>query len=136
MTREDKELLFKDLCARLPYGVKISIPELWTSEKKIEVLPVVWGVIGNATAGGWDADQDMTWDAEKKCWTATLALTEGKLKFRSNDAWAANPNLGGTFDNLTLGGADIDVAEAGTYVMDLYTERTTSEKIYCTVTKQ
>ena len=38
MTQEDKELLLKDLCARLPYGVKISIPELWTSEKKIEVL--------------------------------------------------------------------------------------------------
>ena len=35
---QDKELLLKDLCARLPYGVKISIPELWTSEKKIEVL--------------------------------------------------------------------------------------------------
>lgn len=34
----DKELLLKDLCARLPYGVKISIPELWVSEKKIEVL--------------------------------------------------------------------------------------------------
>ena len=38
MTQEDKELLLKDLCARLPYGVKISIPELWTNEKKIEVL--------------------------------------------------------------------------------------------------
>lgn len=38
MTNEDKELLLKDLCARLPHGVKISIPELWISEKKIEVL--------------------------------------------------------------------------------------------------
>lgn len=38
MIQEDKELLLKDLCARLPYGVKISIPELWISEKKIEVL--------------------------------------------------------------------------------------------------
>ena len=38
MKQEDKELLLKDLCARLPYGVKISIPELWTNEKKIEVL--------------------------------------------------------------------------------------------------
>lgn len=28
MTKEDKELLFKDLCARLPYNVKVSIPEL------------------------------------------------------------------------------------------------------------
>lgn len=38
MTQEQKNLLLKDLCARLPYGVKISIPELWISEKKIEVL--------------------------------------------------------------------------------------------------
>ena len=38
MKQEDKELLLKDLCARLPYGVKISIPELWISEKKTEVL--------------------------------------------------------------------------------------------------
>ena len=26
MTQEDKELLLKDLCARLPYGVKIQVP--------------------------------------------------------------------------------------------------------------
>ena len=25
MTQEDKELLFKDLCARLPYGVKVQV---------------------------------------------------------------------------------------------------------------
>jgi len=113
------------------YYVTVNVPE-----KKIEVLPVAWGVIGTATAGGWDADQDMTWNAEKKCWTATLALTEGELKFRSNDAWDTNPNLGGAFDNLTLGGGNINITEAGTYVMDLYTERTSSDKIYCTMTKQ
>ena len=38
MTQEEKNLLIKDLCCRLPYGVKISIPELWINEKKIEVL--------------------------------------------------------------------------------------------------
>lgn len=38
VTQEEKDLLLKDLCARLPYGVKISIPELWISEKKVEVL--------------------------------------------------------------------------------------------------
>ena len=38
MTQEEKELLLKDLCGRLPHSVKISVPELWTSEKKIEVL--------------------------------------------------------------------------------------------------
>ena len=39
MTQEDKDLLLKDLCARLPYGVKISIPDLLISSiKNIEVL--------------------------------------------------------------------------------------------------
>ena len=38
MKQEEEQLLLRDLCARLPYGVKISTPELWTSEKKIEVL--------------------------------------------------------------------------------------------------
>lgn len=39
MKQEDKELLLKDLCARLPYGVKIDIPDLFISTKNnIEVL--------------------------------------------------------------------------------------------------
>ena len=39
MTQEDKELLLKDLCARLPYGVKVDIPDLFVSTKNnIEVL--------------------------------------------------------------------------------------------------
>lgn len=42
MTQEEKQLLLKDLSARVPYGVKISIPELWISEKKIEVLKEIF----------------------------------------------------------------------------------------------
>lgn len=38
MTQENKELLLKDLCARLPYKVKISIPELFTNKKQVETL--------------------------------------------------------------------------------------------------
>ena len=38
MTQEYKELLIKDLCRRLPYGVKISIPDLWTQKREIEIL--------------------------------------------------------------------------------------------------
>ena len=39
MTQEDKDLLLKDLCARLPYGVKVDIPDLFISTKNnIEVL--------------------------------------------------------------------------------------------------
>lgn len=32
MIKEDKELLLKDLCARLPYGVIVQIPEIFSSE--------------------------------------------------------------------------------------------------------
>ena len=38
MTQEQKSLLIKDICARLPYKVKISIPELFTNKEQVETL--------------------------------------------------------------------------------------------------
>ena len=39
MTQENsKQLLLKDLCARLPYKIKISIPELFTNKEQVETL--------------------------------------------------------------------------------------------------
>ena len=42
MTQEDKELLFKDLCARLPYGVKF-LRESWIFEwdQELSVIAVL-----------------------------------------------------------------------------------------------
>lgn len=76
-----------------------------------------WGLIGNATPGGWDNDTNMTWDATNKVFTATLDLTAAKLKFRANDAWTIN--LGGDLNALTQDGADITVAAAGNYTITL-----------------
>lgn len=42
MKQEDKDLLLKDLCARLPYGIKISIPDLWTQKREIEILDEIF----------------------------------------------------------------------------------------------
>ena len=42
MTQEHKELLLRDLCARLPYGVKISIPDLWIQKREIETLDEIF----------------------------------------------------------------------------------------------
>lgn len=42
MTQNENELLLKDLSARLSYGVKISIPDLWTQELEIEVLDEIF----------------------------------------------------------------------------------------------
>ena len=38
MTQEHKKLLLIDICARLPYKVKISIPELFTKKEQCETL--------------------------------------------------------------------------------------------------
>jgi hypothetical protein len=87
-----------------------------------------WGIIGDATADGWNSDQNLTWDAANKVMKATLALTAGTIKFRANDAW--DLNLGGTIDALTPNGANIAVATAGTYTitLDLAANK-------CTITK-
>lgn len=50
------------------------------------------GYIGNATAGGWDADTDMTQSAfNPHLWFATnVNLQDGEMKFRAGDAWDVN----------------------------------------------
>ena len=42
MTQSDKDLLLKDLCVRLPYGVKIAMPGLWDSKITIEPLDEIF----------------------------------------------------------------------------------------------
>ncbi len=50
-----------------------------------------WGVIGDATPGGWSTDSPMTWDAVNKVFTTTIALVGSKqFKFRANQAWTVN----------------------------------------------
>ena len=91
-----------------------------------------FGVIGDFNS--WAADAPMTYDAANDCWTATVAMTAGGFKFRANGAW--DIDLGGTPDDLSAGGANLTIDEAGTYVITLYASRTTSDNIYCTVEKQ
>ena len=99
----------------------------------LKATPTTWGIIGDATADGWNSDQDMTWNEEKHCWCATITLTDGTIKFRANDGW--DINFGGNPANLNAGGDNIPVT-AGTYDIDLYLERTTSENIFSTLTKK
>lgn len=78
-----------------------------------------WGVIGSATANGWDSDQNMTYDPATKKFTATLNLVAGEIKFRANDDWAVNFGDDGNNKTLEYGAANIPVAEAGNYTIDL-----------------
>lgn len=77
-----------------------------------------WGLIGDATAGGWDTSTPMTYNSTTKVWTVTTTLTAGKsFKFRANNAWAIN--LGGALNNLNYGGDNIAVTATGTYLITL-----------------
>jgi hypothetical protein len=85
-----------------------------------------WGLVGSATAGGWDSDQNMTYDPLTDRWTITADLVVGKIKFRANDAWDINLGDDNADEKLEYGGADIDIAQAGNYTITM----NLSEAIY------
>lgn len=108
----------------------------------LEVTKVTWSMVGDAT-GGWPADDSdkskdvaMTYDENDESWTATnVSMEAGSFKFRANNAWSLA--LGGFADDLTAAGGapNLLIEEAGKYEVKLYLTRSSSEKMYCTITK-
>ena len=96
---------------------------------------LTWGLVGPATAGGWDAPSYtvMTYNMADDCWEITTNLNADQFKFTTNGSW--DINLGGSVDDLSEGGDNLSIAEAGNYTIKLYPSRTTSDKMYCTITK-
>ena len=90
------------------------------------------GIIGPAQSGGWDTDTDMTYNKATRAWEATVTLAADEFKFRANDGW--DINWGGSFNNLVQNGANLKIAEAGTYFIQFFPLCET--KSYCTITKQ
>lgn len=84
-----------------------------------ETLNTTWGLIGDATPDGWDADQDMTYDSEEKVWSITLDLNEGEMKFRANNAWNLDYGDNEGDGMLDQGGDNIVVDQAGNYTVIL-----------------
>lgn len=84
-----------------------------------ELLQLSMGIIGDATPGEWTKDTPMNFSGGKGTyvWEVLVNLIPGKIKFRANADWAIN--FGGTADDITQGGADIDVATAGMYLIKL-----------------
>lgn len=76
-----------------------------------------WGLIGSATDGGWDNSTPMTYNADTKVWSVTTTLKADEFKFRANNGW--DINLGGDLNNLSYGGDNIKITEAGTYKVSL-----------------
>lgn len=87
--------------------------------KTYEVSKSTWGVIGSATPKGWDSDTDLTFVGSKGVytWKVTVNLVTGELKFRMDDDWAVN--IGGDLSALQQDGANIAIATAGKYDIEL-----------------
>lgn len=78
-----------------------------------------FGIIGDATDGGWDSETKMTPSEDFMTWTVTTTLKEGTFKFRANDNW--DINLGGALEALTPGADNIPVStgQTGTVTITL-----------------
>ncbi len=53
-------------------------------------VPYSFGIIGTATAGGWNTSTAMNYDYQLHKWKYTGPLLAGAVKFRLNDAWTVN----------------------------------------------
>jgi hypothetical protein len=88
--------------------------------KTYTIAPVKrWGIIGSATAGGWDSETPMNaFDKATNSLKITTDLKVGEFKFRANNSW--DFNYGGSGGNLTAGGANIAIAAAGNYTITFF----------------
>jgi hypothetical protein len=82
-------------------------------------VPTNWGLIGSATPNGWDSDMDLIYDSATGYLSITTDLVAGEIKFRANDDWAINLGDDGPNGRLEYGGANIAIASAGNYTIEL-----------------
>lgn len=87
----------------------------WSAQK------TTFGIVGDATPGGWDVDTHMAFNAATQEWTVTATLLGGKkLKFRANGGWDINYGDNAPANGfLKLNGADIIIPADGSYTVVL-----------------
>jgi hypothetical protein len=99
------------------YKVNANTQALTWSATKI----TTWGIIGDATPGGWGSSTAMTFNAADGTWTLTTNLTGGKeMKFRANNDWGINLGDNSPRDNKPdYNGSNIPIASDGNYTITL-----------------
>ncbi|MDE5636834.1 MAG: SusF/SusE family outer membrane protein, partial [Alistipes sp.] len=89
------------------------------------------GLVGPATAAGWDAGQSvaLNYDAAAGVWSAVVELAADQFKVCFNDAWTINRGAGSDSEPYAMpndtavavyhNGKNVSVAEAGSYKVTL-----------------
>lgn len=107
------------------YLLTVNINDMtWTAEAKTwEATANSWGLIGDATPGGWDADTDLSFSEKNGLLELNnVTLTDGEIKFRANDAWDLNygdTKVDDTIDGIADKGGDNIAVTAGVYNISL-----------------
>ncbi|MCH1473326.1 MAG: hypothetical protein L7V85_05380 [Bacteroidia bacterium] len=105
------------------------------------ILPVKWGVIGQATPTGWSGSTALELPAfdfnSMKFKAENVEMSNGEWKFRYTNGWKvqldtsldlgvegkkgvyANCNYGGTVEALDAGGANFNTGQSGIYNVDI-----------------
>jgi hypothetical protein len=84
-------------------------------------LSTIWGVVGSATTNGWNGpDMPFFTTSDPNVLVAYVNLTDGEIKFRTNNAWDLNYGDNGNDGSLEQDGANIPVT-AGTYKISFNT---------------
>ncbi|MFD2037446.1 SusE domain-containing protein [Belliella marina] len=111
------------------YKVKADLENLTYELERIGI----WGIIGDATAGGWDTETPMTFNAAENVLNITTALSVGKMKFRTH-TWDQNYGKSDEDGVAEDDGEDFEISEAGDYTIVL--DFKTPGKVLYTITKK
>jgi hypothetical protein len=81
MTQENKDLLLRDLCARLPYGVKIKVPSWDEREMEyVDRIDVLYSINGDEYIKSTNEDYDFDLEDIKPYLFPLSSMTEEQLK--------------------------------------------------------
>lgn len=93
---------------KAPSGIyRVSINKKFNTLEMVKIESM--GLIGDATAGGWDAETPMEYDAATNTYSVTTTLKAGGYKFRANNDWSYSIGSNGAFeggDNYAFDKAD------------------------------
>jgi hypothetical protein len=82
-------------------------------------IATVWGVIGDATPGGWGDETALTYNPSLQVWTGAIHLTAAEFKFRANHSWDYNYGSTAKNDTLNAGGSNIAITVVDDYAFTL-----------------
>ncbi len=82
-------------------------------------VATVWGVIGDASPGGWGDETALTYNPTLRIWMGAMNLTAANIKFRANHDWGYNYGAPVGSQNLVAGGPDIAISAADVYAITL-----------------